>query len=276
MNKKYILFIISILLTHLGYAQQVGINTDDPQATLDVNGTLRVRKSMKLGGNEGIIGDPGKSETTILTSGGPGVAPIWGNIPSIVIDGGFAITTSVALSDEVGTVFLKTSEEVNDMGPQIEGMKLSENTATWKEIPGLAAQLSPKNAENVTVLSLQTVAQTSASSPVIADAVVSLGIFLDDKLVSVRSIQLRGSDMNFQIFNLMDAIHDLPVKPSNEPYKLQVATQLRRLIYPAQPGPPSDSSDCYVLVGTGMSVALNTNAFMNKSSLKIDLYEKIN
>jgi len=52
----------------------VGIGTTNPQAKLDINGSLAISGSLAVGGNEGVAGQ-------VLISQGAGAVPMWGDVP---------------------------------------------------------------------------------------------------------------------------------------------------------------------------------------------------
>lgn len=84
--KKYF-FIIAITISFTPFLfGQVGINTETPQKTLHVHGSLQITNELNVGGDGSIEGDSGSNQQ-ILTSQGKGLPPIWATIDIPIIDG---------------------------------------------------------------------------------------------------------------------------------------------------------------------------------------------
>lgn len=277
MNKKNIgLAIALLLITHIVYAQKVGINTETPLTTLDVNGDMRVRNEIRLGGTAGTVGSPG-STGQAFTSQGAGKSPVWSPM-GVDVSLGYGITQSVILADRVGVKYETTDAITSLTGEYLEDSELTAANG-WTEITGLRSEITPTRDKNKVVVSFQTIAQGQANNDIV-DTEFGIGIFVDGKLKSVRSVNVNGSGMTFTVGNLFDTFDNLPVKADNEPYVIQVATSLRyRYVYrdpklTGGSGEPS-SSAWYVFIGTSTSGVTNTNEWMNMSSLKLELYEEI-
>jgi hypothetical protein len=75
--KKYISY-LGLYASILSFGQ-VGVNTETPQKTLHVNGSLQVTNELNVGGTASASGDPG-DPGQYLQSQGPNAAPIWGPI----------------------------------------------------------------------------------------------------------------------------------------------------------------------------------------------------
>jgi len=275
MNKKNIILgIVLLLFTHIVYAQKVGINADTPLTTLDVNGTIRVRKDIRLGGTAGTAGSPGGIGQA-FTSQGAGKSPVWSPM-GIDVSFGYGITQSVVLADRVGVKYFTEDAITSLTAEYLEDTELSLANG-WTEIPGLRSEIAPTKDKNKIVVSLQTIAQGITSSNVV-DAEFGIGVFVDGKLKSVRSVNINGSGMTFTVGNLFDTFNNLPVKANGESYDIQVATALRyRNVYKKSSdlGNEPSGDDWYVMIGTSSSAVSNTNEWMNMTSLKIELYEEI-
>lgn len=270
-KKKSILIIITLLSINITFAQKVGINTNTPQATLDVNGVIQVRKEIRLGGQAGTTGNPGSTGQAFVSQG-TGKSPIWSPV-GLDVSLGFGITQSVVLTDSVGVLYTK---EISSLTAEyLENSELS-TAAGWTELEKLRSEIKPTKANNRVVVTLQTIAQT-ANSTFLADAEVAIGIFVDGKLKSVRHIHVGGSSMTFTVGTLFDSFENLPVKENNESYTIQVAFANRYNKLQSKTnstGTPS-AKDYYIMVGKSTSDVSNTSNRMNMTSLKLELYEEI-
>ncbi|SIQ43878.1 hypothetical protein SAMN05880574_1136 [Chryseobacterium sp. RU37D] len=72
---KKLTLLAFIASSAFGYAQ-VGINTPTPQKTLHVNGAVQLTNELSVGGNAKTAGSAGTAGQ-ILSSNGPGAAPMW-------------------------------------------------------------------------------------------------------------------------------------------------------------------------------------------------------
>ncbi|MDM1513507.1 hypothetical protein [Myroides odoratimimus] len=70
-----IIFFVLLFLVARTYAQ-TGVNTNTPQNTLHVNGSLQVTNELNVGGNANNSGSSGDSGQ-VLISQGPGLSPVW-------------------------------------------------------------------------------------------------------------------------------------------------------------------------------------------------------
>jgi|GEM_PF-1908952 hypothetical protein len=276
MNTKNILGLILLLFTQIVYAQKVGINTDTPLTTLDVNGAIQVRKDIKLGGSAGTSGSPG-GVGQAFTSQGAGKSPVWSPM-GIDVSMGFGITQSISLSDRVGVKYL-SEDDITTLGAEyLEDSELSTANG-WTEITGLRTEIRPAKSKNKVVIALQTIAQALANAH-LADAEFAIGIFVDGKLKSVRPVNVFGSGTTFTGGSLFDTFDNLPVKENDETYVIQVATALRfRHVYikgGVTGGTAPTGSAWHVIIGCSSTSVTNTNDWMNETSLKVDLYEEIN
>lgn len=280
MNKKniYIILVLLLLFIPTTHAQKVGINNNNPETTLDVNGKVRVRKDIRLGATAGTAGSPGSSGQ-VITSRGPGQSPVW-TIPGGSVNLGYGIKESVVLSDSKGVIYKGTNgdytaDRITELEPEyLEDSELSAVNG-WTEIEGLRSEITPTKTNNRIVVTLQTIAQ-AASTGYTADAVFAMGVFVDGKLKSVRPVSVLGNGAIFSIGTLFDTFENIPPKENSTPYTIQIAVALRyRNVFNASTGAvASAGEDWTVFIGTSTNVT-NTNSWMNTSSLKIELYEEI-
>ncbi|WP_131401685.1 hypothetical protein [Chryseobacterium sp. JM1] len=78
----------------------MGIGTSTPQKKMHVNGALQVTNELNVGGSDSVAGNAG-TDGQVLTSKGPGTAPVWQNIsspfiPKIVVSGRTTSNQTVA------------------------------------------------------------------------------------------------------------------------------------------------------------------------------------
>lgn len=271
MNTKNILLVVILsLFAHIICAQKVGINTDSPLTTLDVNGDIRVRKDIKLGEAAGTPGSSG-SAGYAFTSQGTGKSPVWSSMGAVSVSG-YGVTQSIALSDMVGVTYTipNQASSITSLSEEfLEGSDITDG-GIWTEITGLRSEIAPVKANNRVVVNLQTLFHTNQND--IVDAVVVVGVFIDGKLKSVSPISINGSGYTVTLGNLFDTFSNLPPKSDNSSYVIQIATALRyTYAYSGLSGNPASTS--YILT-VGTSAAYNMTNEMSMTSLKIDVYEE--
>lgn len=69
------LHLIALLLSCFAYSQ-VGIETADPQTSLDINGSLQLRSEIRVSGDDAAKGDPG-TFGQVMVSEGPENDVVW-------------------------------------------------------------------------------------------------------------------------------------------------------------------------------------------------------
>lgn len=278
MNKAIFITFFSLLSSFSVYSQNVGINTVNPETTLDVNGDIRVRNLIRFGKSEGVQGSAGNLGD-VLTSRGPGLTPTWAKPEESRTT--YRLQESVVLIDQKGVYF----DNVGLMNITPELIEDSDLSAAdgWKEITALQAGITPTKSKNRIIITLQTMAQAYTKYPDF-DALYAIGIFVDGKLKSTRPISVAGNGSTFDQGILYSALVDLPIKANQASYKIQVAVKQRyRNLYPsASSAHTIENIDWLSFVGTttvgpytSSTPVTNANAWMNKTSLKIELYEAL-
>lgn len=238
---------------------QVGINTDNPLSTLDINGDLSLRGKLYVGGDEGTLGNPGL-KGQVLVSSGPGLPPKWLtlNIP----DQGekFYLIYNNTFEDQTGVEF--SSSEVSGNTIYTKGTLLSA-LSNWKAIPGLSQTFDVYSIENKVFFTFETVAQLNTTTAFnIWDAAdLACGIFVDGKLEGVRLKTVEQTSNAVGTFRTLTMLHvseNIPVGT----HSVDVACT-RRANYSTN-----------VTLGIGRAVRLeNLNNFMAKSTMKIEVFE---
>ncbi|RXM52053.1 MULTISPECIES: hypothetical protein [unclassified Chryseobacterium] len=246
---------------------QVGINTESPKAKLDVNGDLNLRdriavldatdNSLSFGNND-----------QLLVSQGEGYAPIWKTlrIPEYEPNKFYLIFNN-SFSDKVGVDFTNSEQPpvVSGTGKAaafVKGTDFSNLTA-FKKINGLSQKIQVFSTESKAYFQFETVVQANFTSNGTPDTSIdyACGIFVDDKLISLRQNNLKASSAQFtflthnqigMVANLTKGEHIVSVGCS------------RLTSY-------GDASNRKLAIGTNTST--NLNSFIAQSSLKVDVYE---
>lgn len=261
--KKLTLFIKFVITSHIILAQ-VGINTKDPKAMLDINGSLQIRKEIRVGETY----DPG-SKSMILISQGPNIAPKW---ISSDHTNKYSISQSILATDEIGV-----SYHPNQTVDNILHLEEFSDMTDWDEIEGLRSEIYISSPYNQIVAEIQTMLQFTTSNLYPA-AIVSIGIFIDNQLRSTRTQQIAGNGLAFCPIKINDLINNLPVKIDGKPYEFRVGVRLHYFNFPLDDGVfPSDDELYWLFVGhSDESIVTNTNNFYNRTSLNINVYENLN
>lgn len=182
----------TILLLFLGGITfaQVGINTNNPVTTLDVNGDFNITGKIHVNGDDNAAGDPG-AKNKALTSNGLDKPVSWNEIKIPVgYQGGLYLTAVEAQSDRVGLDLSETG-----YGTYNENSTL---TGNWTEITGLARQINVTRPTNKVHIQFQTTAQMNFSG----SASFACGIFMDNQLKGVRVDIVRGDAGSYNVFNI--------------------------------------------------------------------------
>ncbi|WP_312553767.1 hypothetical protein [Empedobacter brevis] len=103
MKKIYFIALVFTLLYHSRTYSQLGINTNTPQSTLHVNGSMQVTNEIYLGGTAELRGEPGTAGQ-VLKSGGSGQPAYWDDLlgPSLtgtvmVINGKYTVAQEITV-----------------------------------------------------------------------------------------------------------------------------------------------------------------------------------
>lgn len=246
-----------LLLVLGGFANsQIGINTETPRATLDVQGNLSVRNRIFLGGTDlanGSLGDVG----TVLVSQGANNPPVWKLIrrpdfnPFL-----YTIFNNAAAETQNGIIFGTAAS-----GFELHTLNQTLSSFAGTQITALQRNFQIDNPQNITFLSFETIAHLESSNQYRA-ADFSCGIFIDDLLKGIRvyTVDQSGTAVNpFFTFDLLASANNLSVGN----HTAKVACKKRGNIngFSGQ-------------LGIGRAISGNLNDFMTKSSLVVETYEK--
>ncbi|WP_265428798.1 hypothetical protein [Chryseobacterium sp. YIM B08800] len=270
MNKfKFIYLFVMFAFVSMVHSQSMGIDTDTPRATLDVQGNLSVRNLIRVTtpnaalSTDGAVGNSG----TVLVSRGPNNPPEWKLIRrpnfnpfyyTIFNNEGAETQAGVDLPGS-GTL---SGNEIHAENQTLASYTQSGSNTVGYEITALAKTFQIDVAtNNIVVLSLETIAQSGSST--VNNAVdFSCGIFVDDQLKGIRvyTLSQTGGGSPFYTYNLIATATGL----SAGNHTAKVACKRRANI----------NYTGSFSVGKAVPGATNLNDFMAKSSLTIQTYEK--
>lgn len=172
---------------------QVGIGTEKPHTTLDINGTTNVSKEIRLNGTDAKIGTAGKQGD--LISGNALNNNFWKNfdLPEGFLEG-MVLTGSYVNSTFNGVSFPGTSSSSTLAVPYTKGQAMASH---WKELSDLNQKIKIVKSVNLVTVSVQTLVQTSNQNSSFV-----CGIYLDDKLDFVRLGNVNAGVGNYRTLNL--------------------------------------------------------------------------
>lgn len=246
--KNYLNLIAFIFFFSPFLMGQIGINTESPQSTLDINGNLNVNGKIRVEGTDTSPGDPGAKNKALTSNGIDG--PIsWEEVKIPVgYEGGLYLTEVEAVSDRVGINLTATG-----FGVYTENEPLSGN---WVEIPGLTKTISVTRPINKVHTQLQTTAQMNNA----VSFSFACGIFLNNQLKGTRVDVLRGDSGSYKVFNINASFNNLP----SGTHTFKVACR----------GRTSSSTNGVLAIGTS-NVSGTLNSDMSQSALNIYVLEDL-
>lgn len=180
---------------------QVGIQTNAPNAMLDVNGDVLLRNELRTGGTDDTNGNPGITNQ-VLVSQGETKSPIWmtSKVP-FMESGQYKLINTFVSEDQNGIttlsngvagdgVFLSNPDESYTDTPLA-------NTAKWIKITNLSIPLEVKAVKNKITYQFQTgVEIVSANTNTIGSVRFMCGIFKNNKLVALRPDKINAYAAN--------------------------------------------------------------------------------
>ncbi|WP_413534020.1 hypothetical protein [Empedobacter brevis] len=260
--KKTLLIIFSIFLHNQTYAQtkpQMGVNTDSPKSSVDVNGDFGLRKRIFLDNN----GKESKgNKGQILVSQGEGLPPTWKTlrIPEYEPNK-FYLIFNDSFSDLKGLGYSgNQNSSANLENEVVENAQLSNLLSKgFQEIEDLAKTFTINSKVSKVYFQFETVVQQNNTNLTDGENIkYACGIFIDKQLKSVRvnTLSPNPSAGTFLTHTQIGGASGLPVGT----HSVNVAC--------------AKFSGTTITFGIGRSVRnSNTNAFMTQSSLKVDVYE---
>lgn len=268
--RNKILLLASACLFVATLQAQVGINTEKPTSTLDVNGTMHVANGIVLGGDDITQGIQG-TEGQIIVSQGNNLPPVWRNITTPIPENGdYFLRSSIARTDLTGGIQLNytTSDRARRY---VSGELISPG---WKEFEDFKVEI-PASAKPVrVVLNFQSAMQINWENPT-SDSWISfaVGVFLDNPktgettLQAVRTGNCSGVSYPQQLFTMTVTLDNLPVDQINT---LRVFGIRRN-----QGSNMTDPNQYYIVMGNDLPGSPVDNSLLKRASLRVDIFEKV-
>ncbi len=265
MKKCVLLITLSLIFVHV--KAQVGIGTENPRTTLDVNGDLNIRKDLKVRGTNSTNGNPGTSGQ-VLVSSGPNAAPQWKSIKvPFALDGEYQLVSTELKYDLDGINFGQNNNNNSSYNISRIGDPITGTTPSWSQISGLETNILVEQTGNTLNLVFQTGAESNSVGSPTTNILVRYmcGIFQNNELVAFRGDELldvhRKSTNNYGIYTLSYSVDDLPLGTHN----FKVAC--RRI--------QTTSGTYQFAIGRTVQNSNVSNNFMMQSILKVELLEPV-
>lgn len=258
------IFSILFITIGLSLSAQIGIKTESPKSTLDVNGDTNLRgKLAVLDVTENKLSEG--TDTQVLVSQGEGYPPIWKTlrIPEYEPNKFYLIFNN-SFSDETGVSFTSADEStITSRSTTFTKNNTYTNFTKFKKIPGLTQTINVYSTISKAYFQFETVVQATFSAAGSTDSSIdyACGIFVDDRLINLRQGNLKASSASnpFLTHNQIGLVENL-AKGSHT-----VTVSCSRLdSYNVANG---------TVLGIGKAVASNIDSFISQSSLKVDVYE---
>ncbi|RKS96293.1 hypothetical protein [Chryseobacterium defluvii] len=249
---------------------QVGIGTNAPNATLDVNGKTTLRKELRVGGTSSQTGNAGLNGQ-VLVSQGEGLPPVWKSLNvSFMEEGQYKLINSYLSSDQTGIATLSSGTAGDNVYKNNVGDNISDTSkGTWNKITGLENNFVIKNGKNRLTYQFQTGVEMKAPSATTSQNIsFTCGVFRNGKLVAVRPDKI-SSNNNSEKAGIQDYIFTLNYTEQNVPVGNQKVEVACRKI-------DTSNANTEFTIGRNVSNA-NTisNAFTLESMIKIDVVEYV-
>lgn len=242
---------------------QVGINTNTPKSTLDVNGDINLRGKLSVPNMTNSQLTAGINDQ-VLVSQGEGYPPIWKTlrIPDYEHNK-FYLIFSNSFSDRAGVKFTSSEESTNAGSISTSFVKnVNINSLNlFKKISSLSQPFTLYSTTSKMYFQFETVVQADFPSNSNPDIAIdyACGIFIDDKLVNLRQRNIKASSgtNTFITHNQIGIAENL----SKGNHTISVACARLK------------SYNSSATLGIGINVATNIDSFITQSSLKVDAYE---
>ncbi|UKB84281.1 hypothetical protein LF887_01115 [Chryseobacterium sp. MEBOG06] len=259
--------LLSTLFLTIGLllSAQVGIKTETPRSTLDVNGDINFRNKIAVFDASDNSVSQGNNDQ-LLVSRGEGLPPVWKTlrIPEYETNKFYLIYNN-SFSDKVGASFTSSDDSTVNYGSRggtfTKGKEYS-TLSKFKKIDGLSQDITVFSTQSKAYFLFETVVQADFGVAGTTDTSIdyACGIFVDDKLVNLRQRNLKA--INAQYPFLTHTQIGIVENLSKGTHKVSVAcTRLGSY----------GASNNTLTIGT--NVYTNINSFISQSSLKVDVYE---
>lgn len=257
-----VIFVMLLFWPFIGSMAQVGINTENPQTELDVNGSLQLREDLNTVGTTPTSTDPGIYGQAIVSQGANTPAEWKGLKVPFLEDGQFQLINSHSRIDQVGISF-PTGTGNGGVTTQIGD---TFNAANWTVIEGLTIPIEVNNEANKISLIFQAGVEASRTTSTNQNMKFLCAAFFNNTLRALRADQIdliRNKEKNKGLYTLAYTVLDLPVGT----YEVKVACRKMS----------TTTNSLRLAIGRSSEGSGNTetNAFMMQSVLKIDVIEKV-
>ncbi len=255
-------YVMLLLMSCTWVNAQVGINTENPQTELDINGSLQLRQDLNVGGTASTTADPGVFGQTI-TSQGSNSSAEWKSLKvPFLEDGQFQLINSHSRIDQVGISF-PTGAGNGGTTTEIED---DFNASNWTVIAGLTTPIEVNNEDNKISLIFQAGVEASRTTSTNQNIKFLCAAFFNNTLRALRADQLdliQDKQKNKGLYTLAYTVLDIPVGT----YEVKVACRKMS----------TTTNSLRLAIGRSSEGSGNTetNAFMMQSVLKIDVIEKV-
>ena len=258
MMKFFLLIIVGSL--SINAFSQVGIDTKSPQASLDVNGDLGLRKRLFLDNDSKV--SQGLSEQ-VLVSQGEGLAPTWKTLRIPIYEPNkFYLIFNDSFSDQTGLRITSGQAVTSNLSTDlVEGATLSTlKSKGFFEIANLTGKFMVNSTSSKVYFQFETVVQQNNSTSTNGENIkYTCGIFVDGKLKSARinTIYTSSSTSTFLTHTQIGGTSNLTLGSHSINIACAKLSGSRRDL----------------AIGRNVDAVTNINTFMAQSSLKVDVYE---
>ncbi|MBK1894447.1 hypothetical protein [Chryseobacterium paridis] len=267
--KKTIYFVMAGLCSFYVHAQ-VGIDTNVPNATLDVNGKTTLRKELRVGGTPALVGNAGLNGQ-VLVSQGENLPPVWKSINvSFMEEGQYKLINSFLSLDQKGITTLSNGVAGDNIYTSTVGDNVTDTgKGKWVKIEGLENNFTVKNPRNRITYQFQSGIEMKAPVATTSQNIsFACGVFRGGKLVAVRPDKVSTTN-NSAKGGFQEYIFTLNYTEQNVPLGAQKIEVACRKI---------ETSDVNSQFTIGRNISNSntvSNAFTLESDLKIDIIEYV-
>ncbi|ROI07014.1 hypothetical protein EGH90_07555 [Kaistella haifensis] len=201
MKKIYLVLLIFVISISNA---QVGINTSTPAKSLDVNGTLNVRREIRTGGTTATVGAAGSAGQLFGVVNA--TSDTWKTVQIANGTGSLSFFYLNTVKDNVGVQFTQTGNT------GIYNIDAPYNATNWAYIPNATDSFVVTKTDNLSkaILSFQTTVQLTRGAGTnwaSGFASYSCGIFVEKdgaagQLKAVRNDIIRGAPGAYRVYNL--------------------------------------------------------------------------
>ncbi|MEE6125874.1 hypothetical protein V2E39_00570 [Chryseobacterium arthrosphaerae] len=258
--------IISTLLLATGMllSAQVGINTNSPKSTLDVNGDVNFRNKIAVFDANNNVSQGNNDQ--LLVSQGPGYPPVWKSlrIPEYEANKFYLIYNN-SFSDNEGLIFTTADESTvgqTSRGTTFTKGKSFSSLPNFKKITNLTQEIEVFSTQSKAYFQFETVVHTDFSKNGSPDTSIdyACGIFVDDKLINLRQRNIKASSAAYTFFTHTQ----IGIVENLSKGKHTVSVACTRL---------ASYGELNRKLTIGTYAFSNLNDFITQSSLKVDVFE---